>query len=169
MEYKVEKFRGSSYSPALILPKNGIQEEAWKSNKSTIVSTKNSTQFIETLPAQLPEEAKSSETTVEKDVVLNLCPDGSKFSININGTTLKATKTSLRATIGCFTINIDSLIPPQDAQTNIVQVISITQGHPLHIVLGDSPDVKATFASSKFLKYIYFIKSIIYFLFCMNS
>ena len=162
MEYKVEKFRGNYYSPALILPKNGIQEEARKSNKSTIVSTKNSTQFIETLPAQLPEEGK----TVEKDVVLNLCPDGSKFSININGTTLKATRTSLGATIGCFTINIDSLIPPQDAQPNIVQVISITQGYPLHIVLGDSPDVKATFASSKFL---YFLKSIIYFLLCMNS
>ena len=149
MEYKVEKFQKGSYFPALILPKNGTQEETRKSNKSTTVSNKSSTQFI---------EGKSSESTVEKrNVVLNLCPDGSKFSININGTTLKATKTSLRATIGCFTINIDSLIQPLDAP--IVEVINSEQGHPLHIVLPvgdrDSPVVKANLSSSKFLKYIY--------------
>ena len=149
MEYKVEKFQKGSYSPALILPKNGTQEETWKSNKSTTVSNKSSTQFI---------EGKSSESTVEKNVVLNLCPDGSKFSININGTTLKATKTSLGATIGCFTINIDSLIQPLDAP--LQEVINSEQGHPLHIVLPvgdlDSPVVKANLSSSKFLKYIYF-------------
>ena len=165
MEYKVEKFQKGSYSPPLILPKNGTQEETWKSNKSTTVSNKSSTQFI---------EGKSSESTVEKNVVLNLCPDGSKFSININGTTLKATKTSLRATIGCFTINIDSLIQRLDAPLqHIVEVINSEQGHPLHIVLPvgdlDSPVVKANLSSSKFLKYIYFLKSIIYFLLCMNS
>ena len=153
MESKIEMLQKSSYSSALTLPKNGIQEESRRSNKSTTVSTKNLTQFKEAPPAQLLDEGKSIEKTVENNVELNLCPDGSKISININGTTLEATETSLRATIGLFNINIDSLIRPPDAPLPLTRVINAEQELPLHmhIVQGGSPDVRANLSSSKFL------------------
>ena len=155
MEYKTEEFQKSSYFPVAMLPKNGIQEETRRSNNSTTVSTKNSTQFKEELPVQLLDEGKSIEKTAENDVALDLCPDGSKISININGTTLEATKTSLRATIGLFNINIDSLIRPDAPRprSSLTRVINVEQDLPLHmhIVQGGSPDVRANLPSSKFL------------------
>ena len=86
---------------------------------------------------------------MDDNVALNLCPDGSEINISINGTTLDATKTSLNVTIGNFTININSLIKEDVPLPSLMAVFSVIQGTPLHVVLGDSPDVKATLAFSK--------------------
>ena len=124
MEYKVEKFQ---MSPST-LPRNDTQERIYQSTD------------------------KPSEATSD-NVALNFCPDGSEINISINGTTLNATKTSLNVTIGNFTININSLMKVDIPMPSIVAVISVTQRTPLHVVLGDSPDVKATLPLSK-LNYV---------------
>ena len=146
MEYKVEKFQMSSYfAPSALSDK----ERIYQSNKPTAVLTKRSSQFIEVLPTELLEENRPSEATGDDNVALNFCPDGSEINISINGTTLNATKTSLNVTIGNFTINVNSLMKEDIPLPSIVAVISVTQGTPLHVVLGDSPDVKATLPISK--------------------
>ena len=147
MEYKVEKFQMSPYSAVSVLPHNDTQEG--NKPRPTAVLTKRSSQFIEVLPTELLEENRPSEESGDDNVALNLCPDGSEINISINGTTLNATKTSLNVTIGNFTININSLIKEDAPMPSIVAVISVTQRTPLHVVLGDSPDVKATLPFSK--------------------
>ena len=149
MEYRVEKFQMSPCLATSTLPCNGTQERIYRSNKPTTVLRKRSSQFIEVLSNELPKKDTLSEETGHDNVALNLCPDGSEVNISINGTTLTATKSSLNVTIGNFTINVNSLIKVDTPMPSLVAVISITQGTPLHVVLGDSPDVKATLPFSK--------------------
>ena len=147
MVSKVEKFEMSSYFT------NGTQERIYQ---STTTSSKRPSQV---LPTKLLEVNRPSEETCDdsidlnlcsnNNVALNLCPDGSEVNISINGTTLTATKSSLNVTIGNFTINVNSLIKGHTPMPSLVAVISITQGTPLHVVHGDSPDVKATLPFSK--------------------
>ena len=89
---------------------------------------------------QLKKEDKFSD---KADVALKLCPDGSQLSININGTTLNATKTSFSATIGNFSISVNgcdlsTLHPPQDLPLPPTLVVSISEGNPLHVISGDA-------------------------------
>ena len=149
MENKVEKFQLSPCFATSTLSCNGTQERVNLSNKSTTVLRKRSSQFIEALSTELLEENRPSEEAGDDNVALNLCPNGNKINISINGTTLTATKASLNVTIGNFTINVNSLIKEDTPMTSVVAMISITQGTPLHVVLGDSPDVKATLPFSK--------------------
>ena len=133
------------------LPCNGTQERIYRSNKPTTVLRKRSSQFIEVFPTELLEKDRPCQEIGHDNVALNLCPDGSEVNISINGTTLTATKSSLNVTIGNFTINVNSESPIKvdTPMPSSVAVISITQGTPLHVVQGDSPDVKATLAFSK--------------------
>ena len=146
MECKVEKFRMSPCF-ASTLPHNDTQERIYQADKPITVLRKRSSQFIEVLPT----ENRPCEATGDDNVTLNLCPDGNEINISINGTTLNVTKTSLNVTIGNFTININSLIKEDALLSSKVAVISVTQGTPLHVVLGDSPDVKATLPLSKLI------------------
>ena len=140
MVSKVEKFQMSPNFTTSTIPHNGTQERIYR---STTTSRKRPSQVLST---ELLEE---NRPTGDSNVALNLCPDGNKINISINGTTLTATKTSLNVTIGNFTINVNSLIKQDTPMTSVVALISITQGTPLHVVLGDSPDVKATLPFSK--------------------
>ena len=149
MEHKVEKFQMSPCFVASTLPYNGTQERIHKSSKPVTVLRKRSSQFIEVLPTELLKNNRPTEEAGDDNVALNLCPDGSEINISINGTTLNATKTSLNITIGNFTININSLIKQDAPLPSLMAVFSITQGTPLHVVLGDSPDVRATLPFSK--------------------
>ena len=149
MECKVEKFQRSPCFATSTLPCNGTEERICQPNKPTTVLRKRSGQFIEVLPTELLEKDGPCQKMGHDNVALNLCPEGNKVNISINGTTLTATKTSLNVTIGNFTINVNSLIKEDIPMTSVVAVISITQGTPLHVVLGDSPDVKATLPFSK--------------------
>ena len=145
----MEKFQLSPCFATSTLSCNGTQERVNLSNKSTTVLRKRSSQFIEALSTELLEENRPSEEAGDDNVALNLCPNGNKINISINGTTLTATKASLNVTIGNFTINVNSLIKEDTPMTSVVAMISIIQGTPLHVVLGDSPDVKATLPFSK--------------------
>ena len=149
MEHKVEKFQMNTYFAASTLPYNGTQEKIYKSSKPVTVLRKRSSQFTEVLPTELLKRNMPTEEAGDDNVALNLCPDGSEINISINGTTLNATKTSLNITIGNFTININSLIKEHAPMPSLMAVFSITQGTPLHVVLGDSPDVRATLPFSK--------------------
>ena len=147
MECKVEKFQMSPCCTALTLSDDGAQE---KTHKVATVLQKRSGQFIEVLPTEPPQKDRPTEECEANNVAFNLCPDGSKVNISINGTTLIATKTSLNVTIGKFTINVGSSLIIEDAPTpSLVAVVSVIQGTPLHIVMGDSPDVGATLSFSK--------------------
>ena len=159
MEYsKTEKFQMSPYFTASTLSHNGTEEGTHKSSKPTKVLRRSSS-LLET---RLMKKDRCSEKSDDSNVALNLCPDGSKISMSINGTTLTATKTSLNATIGSFIINInchesDADIPikhyvqPPPPEPSLVAVVT-THGYPLHVTLEDSPCVKATHSLSK-LKY----------------
>ena len=77
----------------------------------------------------------------KEDVALNLCPNGSQlqFSIHINGTTLTATKTALKVTIGDLSISMNfqnhsKLLPSQNMSAQTVLVVS--GDNPLHVVMG---------------------------------
>ena len=140
MEYsRLEKF---PHLNASSLPNNGSQEGAFECNRSATA---------------LKDE--SSRKPDDTNVTLNLCPDGSKINISINGTTLTATKTSLNATIGSFVISIncqdgitlikeDEPLPPKPSESTSLALASFMQ-NPLHTVLGDPPHVKATLSLSK--------------------
>ena len=156
MDYsKVEKFQTSSYFTASTLSHNGTEDGTHKSSKPTKVLRRTSS-LLET---RLMKKDRCSETSDDSNVALNLCPDGSKISMSINGTTLTATKTSLNATIGNFNISItdctlikgDFPVPPPPPEPSLVAVIT-THGYPLHVALEDSPCVKANLSLSK-LKY----------------
>ena len=136
MECKVENFQMSPSFATSTVPHNGTQEGMYKCNKPTTELTKRTGQLTEASTQQLNKNNCSNKTD-NANVALNLCPDGSEIDISINGTTLKANKSSIHITIGNFTININSLGGPCDFPLpNIVPVISVTQGTPLHIVLG---------------------------------
>ena len=148
MECKVEKFQMSPCFATSTVPHNGTKEGIYKLNKPTTVSTKGTGQFTE-ISTQLLNKNNCSSNA---NVALNLCPGGNEIDISINGTTLMANKSSLQITIGHFTISINSLIDrPCDYPLlpNVVPVFSVVKGTPLHIVLGDSPDVRATLPFSK--------------------
>ena len=145
----MENFQMNPYFAASMLPYNGTQEKNYKSSKPATVLRKRPSQFIEVLPTELSERNRPTEEADDDNVALNLCPDGSEINISINGTTLNATKTSLNVTIGSFTININSLIKEDAPLPSFMAVFSVTQGTPLHVVLGDSPDVRATLSFSK--------------------
>ena len=154
MEYsRVEKFQMSPYFTASTLSHNGTEEGTHKSSKPTKVLRKSSS-LLETRLMKRDECSKKSD---DNNVALNLCPDGSKINISINGTTLTATKTSLNATIGAFTISINALTlmtgdaPRPPIEPSLIAVYT-AHGFPLHISLEDSPCVKATHSLSK-LKY----------------
>ena len=156
MQYsKVEKFQTSPYFTASTLSHNGTEEGTHKSSKPTKVLRRSSS-LLET---RLMKKDRFSEKLDDSNVALNLCPDGSKISMSINGTTLTATKTSLNATIGNFNISIndctlikgDCPVPPPPPEPSLVAVVT-THGYPFHVTLEDSPCVKATHSLSK-LKY----------------
>ena len=150
----MEKFQKSRYFTASTLPLTGTEEGTHKPSKPIAEVTKKGPSELE---PQLPE--KNKDISDNASVALNLCPDGSKISMSINGTTLTATKTSLNATIGNFNISItdctlikgDFPVPPPPPEPSLVAVIT-THGYPLHVALEDSPCVKATHSLSK-LKY----------------
>ena len=152
MDYsKVEKFQTSSYFTASTLSHNSTEEGTHKSSKPTKVLRRSSS-LLET---RLMKKDRCSETSDDSNVALNLCPDGSKISMSINGTTLTATKTSLNATIGSFIININDCtliiqdIPPPPPQPSLTAVYT-THGYPLHVTLENSPPcVKANLSLSK--------------------
>lgn len=162
MEYKVERFQISpcfAASRRTALPHNAATEERThvksevKSNKSTTVVGKSSSQSDSCQQSKKSE--KSDDANVASSVALDLCSDGSKINISINGTTLTATETSLNAIIGNFTISINSNdactpmrvdypVPPSPDEHSLVAVVT-TYGKPLHIAVeGNSADVKAT-------------------------
>ena len=156
MEYsRVEKFQMSPYFTASTLSLNGTEKGIHRSSKPTKILRRSSS-LLET---RLMKKDRCSEKSDDSNVALNLCPDGSKINISINGTTLTATKTSLNVTIGAFTINInahtlmtgDCPAPPPPLEPSLVAVVT-THGYPLHVTLEDSPCVKATHSLSK-LKY----------------
>lgn len=166
MEYRVEKFQMSPCCTASTLPRSAgslEQRHVCKSSKPIAPLREKSNQ-LELLSTELQKKDRPASRETEEDganVALNLCPDGSEINININGTRLTATKTSLNATIGNFNISInccndacklikeDTPIPQPPPVPSSVALVT-TQGNPLHIVLGDSPDVKATLSLSKF-------------------
>lgn len=154
MEYRrFEKFQMSPYSTASTPLCNGT-EGAHKSNKSAVVLGKSLTQLLK--------EDRSREKADESNVALNLCPDGSKIDISINGTTLAVTKTFLTATIGNFTISINcndactltkedkplSPVPPKPTSESVL-LTSFIQQNPLHAVLEDPAHIKATLPLGK--------------------
>ena len=161
MEYKVERFQISpcfAASHRTALPHNAATEERThvKSNKSTTVVGKSSSQ------SDSRQQSKKSEKSDDANVALDLCSDGSKINISINGTTLTATETSLNAIIGNFTISINSHdactpmredypVPPSPDELSLVAVVT-TYGKPLHVAVeGNSADVKATLSLSKLI------------------
>ena len=159
MEYRrVEKFQMSPYFTASKLPCNGTQERVCKFNKSTTMLRKSSSQ-LELRQTQLLKKDRPSKKSVDSNVALNLSPNGSKLNISINGTTLNATKTSLNATIGNFTININSheliredvpYVPPEPSSVAVIT----SQGHPIHVAVEeDSACVKANLSLSKLINY----------------
>ena len=85
--------------------------------------------------------------------ILNLYPDGNQLSLSINGTTIDATKTLLKANIANFSMNLNcSDIPKSDqpAARNVpslpTPIISVSEGNPLYIVSNaDPPYVTANF------------------------
>ena len=87
------------------------------------------------------------------NVALNLCPDGSKINISINGTTLTATKTALNATIGDFSISVNShdLSKPLPAQNapEPTTILVLSGENPLHVVSGTPPYVTANITLGK--------------------
>ena len=144
MEYsKLEKFQIAPHLIASSLPNNGSQEGASECNKSATTL-----------------KDRSSRKPDDTNLTLNLCPDGSRINISINGTTLTATKTSLNATIGSFVISIncqddialmkeDKPLPLKPSESTSLTLASFIQQNPLHAVLGDPPLVKATLSLSK--------------------
>ena len=145
----------SPYFTTSTLSHNGTEEGIHKSRKPTKVLRRTSS-LLET---RLMKRDGCSKKSDDSNVALNLCPDESKINISINGTTLTATKTSLNATIGTFTISINAHTlmtgdcpgPPPPLEPSLVVVIT-THGYPLHVSLEDSPCIKATHSLSK-LKY----------------
>lgn len=165
MECKVEKFQMSPCCTASTLLRRSSLEQrhVCKSSKPATLLRRKSSQ-LELLSTELQKKDRPASRETEEDganVALNLCPDGSEINININGTRLTATKTSLNATIGNFNISInccndacklikeDTPIPQPPPVPSLVALVT-TQGNPLHVALGDSPDVKATLSLSKF-------------------
>ena len=153
MEYsRVEKFQMSPYFTASTLSLNGTEEGIQRSSKPTKILRRSSS-LLET---RLMKKDRCSEKSDDSNVALNLCPNGSKINISINGTTLTATKTSLNVTIGTFTINInartlmtgDCPAPAPPLEPSLVAVVT-AHGYPLHVTLEDSPYVKATHSLSK--------------------
>ena len=148
----MEKFQMSPYFTASTMSHNGTEKGTHKSSEPIAEITKKGPSKLE---SQLSE--KNNSKSDDANVALNLCPDGSEMNISSNGTTLTATKTSLNATIGTFTINInahtlmieDAPAPP--LELSLVAVVT-THGYPLHVAVEDSPCVKATHSLSK-LKY----------------
>ena len=163
MEYRqVEKFQMSPYFTASKLPCNGTQEGVCKFNKSTTMLRKSSSQ-LELQQTHLLRKDRPSKKSDDSNVALNLSPDGSNLNISINGTTLNATKTSLTAAIGNFTININShelireddlYVPPEPyvpPESSSVAVIT-SQGYPIHVAVEeDSACVKADASFSKLI------------------
>ena len=159
MQYsKVEKFQTSPYFTASTLSYNGTEGGTHKSSKPTKVLRRTSS----LLATRLMKKERCSEKSDDSNVALNLYPDGSKISMSISGTTLTATKTSLNATIGNFTININChksdadtpikhYVPPPPPEPSLTAVYT-THGYPLHVTLEGSPCVKANLSLSK-LKY----------------
>ena len=151
----MEKFQTSSYFTASTLSHDGTEEGTHKSSKPTKVLRRSSS-LLET---RLMKKDRYSKKSDDSNVALNLCPDGSKISMSINGTTLTATKTSLNATIGNFNISINACtlikgdfpVPPPPPEPSLT-VVYTTHGYPLHVTLEDLPCVKANLSSSK-LKY----------------
>ena len=158
MEYRrVEKFQMSPYFTASKLPCNGTQEGVCKFNKSTTMLRKSSSQ-LEIQQTHLLRKDRSSKKSDDSNVALNLSPNGSKLNISINGTTLNATKTSLNATIGNFTININSHIKayvPNEPEEASSAVVITSQGYPIHVAVEEDPAcVKANLSfSSKLINY----------------
>ena len=155
MEYKVEKFWMSPSCTASIPPRVDTQKQTYKSSRPTGTALRKRSSQLELLSTQQLKENRRS------NVALNLCPDGSEINININGTNLTATKTSLNVSIGNFIINIKpqndcTLIkeyipaPPSPSSSSVVGLVSVTQRNPLHVALAeDSACVKATLSLSK--------------------
>ena len=148
----MEKFQMSPYFTASTMSHNGTEKGTHKSSEPIAEITMEGPSKLE---SQLSE--KNNSKSDDASVALNFCPDGSKINISSNGTTLTATKTSLNATIGTFTININThTLMTEDApapplELSLVAVVT-THGYPLHVSLEDSPCVKATHSLSK-LKY----------------
>ena len=138
----MEKLQMSPHFASPMLQHNGSQERIRNFDKPTTVLSKKSSQVP---PTQLLAQKESNDA----DVTLNLCPNGSEINISVNETTLRATKSFLTTTIGSFTVNINSTIKQDAPRPSLVPVISAIQGTPLHIVLGNSPDVRATLSLSK--------------------
>ena len=150
MEYsKMEKFQMSPYFTASTQSHNGTEEGTHKPSEPIAETTKKE-------PSKLEPQSNNGKAD-DSNVALNLCSDGSKINISSNGTTLTATKTSLNATIGAFTISINALTlmtgdaPRPPIEPSLIAVYT-AHGFPLHISLEDSPCVKATHSLSK-LKY----------------
>lgn len=144
MEYRAEKFH---HFTASVPSHNDGTHDQEELNKSTTTLSKMST-------GPLRPSEKSG------NVALNLCPDGSKINIKINGTTVNATKTSVNVTIGTFIISIgnhnaytpikeDRPISPSPPVVISVTLASFIKRNPLHVLLGDSLVVKATLSLSK--------------------
>lgn len=142
----MERFQMAPHSNASSLPNDSAQEGAFECNKSTTTLKDG-----------------SSRKPDDTNIALNLCPDGSIINLNINGTTLTVTKTSLNATIGNFIINIschdavtlireDEPLPPKPSESTSLALASFMQQNPLHVVLGDPAAlVKATLSLSKLM------------------
>ena len=98
------------------------------------------------------QQLKKDTVSEKEDVALNLCPNGSQFSIHINGTTLTATKTALKATIGDLSISINfqnhsKLLPSQNTSAQTILVVS--GDNPLHAVMGTPRYVTANITLGK--------------------
>ena len=98
----------------------------------------------------LEKNREMREETDKAEVVLNICPGRSDFSIKVNGTSLTTSSTSLNATIGNFSLSVNFLDYPCNRPLPFtVAVASVSLGKPLFVVLGSYPYVTAAVSLSK--------------------